>query len=135
MFIDACAIVSILSDEPDAEAYAAALRLDDQPFTSALAAWEAIMILARPEKFGVPHAASLAIVSEFLAARGIALKHGDASPETLLELAVQAAAGNGAGAGKLSGFDCFHYAWAKAGDGQMLTLDARLRATDLRTQP
>jgi ribonuclease VapC len=135
MFIDACAIVSILSDEPDAVDYAAALRQDDQPVTSPLAAWEAVMILARPEKFSVPHATSLAIVRDFLDARGIALKHCDASPEALLELAVQAAARHGAGAGKLSGFDCFHYAWAKAGDGQMLTLDARLRATDLQTQP
>ena len=35
----------------------------------------------------------------------------------------------------LSNFDCFHYAYAKAADEPMLTLDKLLRATDLKTLP
>ena len=40
MFVDACAIVSILSGEPDANADSVALVGDVAPFTSPMAAWE-----------------------------------------------------------------------------------------------
>ncbi len=45
MFVDACAIISIFTGEADAGAYGAALKAAQRPFTSALAAWEAIVIL------------------------------------------------------------------------------------------
>ena len=48
MFIDACAIVSIFVGEPDAGSYEAALTSSASPFTSTLAAWEAILVLCTP---------------------------------------------------------------------------------------
>lgn len=35
----------------------------------------------------------------------------------------------------LSNFDCFHYAYAKASDDPLLTLDRKLRQTDVKTLP
>jgi ribonuclease VapC len=41
----------------------------------------------------------------------------------------------GVGKRALSNFDCFHYAYARATNEPLLTLDARLRATDVATRP
>jgi ribonuclease VapC len=49
MFVDAGAIVSLIAGEPTAADYAAALERSKSPWTSALAAWEAIVVLARPD--------------------------------------------------------------------------------------
>ena len=46
MFVDACAIVSMMSGENSAAAYEAALSGADKPITSTLAAWEAIIVLS-----------------------------------------------------------------------------------------
>jgi ribonuclease VapC len=49
MFVDACAIVSIIAGEDTAAAYETALSRADAAFTSPLAAWEAIIVLSRPD--------------------------------------------------------------------------------------
>ena len=46
MFVDACAIVSMIAGEPTAADYAAALDQSKSSWTSVLAAWEAIIVLA-----------------------------------------------------------------------------------------
>ena len=135
MFVDACAIVSILSGEADAEAYGTALTNAAEAFTSPQAAWEAVIILARPEKFAIPFSTSLALVSDWLAERDIALRHPAAPPFEILRLAVEAAEIHGVGKTHLSSLDCFHYAQAKAAKAAMLTSDRLLRATDLKTLP
>ena len=42
---------------------------------------------------------------------------------------------HGVGKRALSNFDCFHYAYAKTTNEPLLTLDERLRATDVVTRP
>ena len=49
--------------------------------------------------------------------------------------AVAVAEAHGVGKRELSNFDCFHYAYAKAAGEPLLTLDRRLRATDVETRP
>ena len=50
MFVDACAIISLMAGEDTADAYEEALLGAASAFTSALAAWEAIIILSRPDQ-------------------------------------------------------------------------------------
>lgn len=50
MFVDVCAIISLMAGEDTADAYEEALLGAASPFTSALAAWEAIIILSRPDQ-------------------------------------------------------------------------------------
>lgn len=62
MFVDACVIVSIITGEDTAPAYDAALQNSDAAFTSALAAWEAIIILSRPDHLGCTYSEAEAAV-------------------------------------------------------------------------
>ena len=135
MFVDACAIVSILSREPDAESYAAALELVDEPITSSLAAWEAILVLSRPDKLDRTFKQAERIVCDWLSERGIAMRESLAPPAQTLSLAIHAAQTWGRSRSKLSSYDCFHYAFAKSAGVTMLTRDRALRATDLDCMP
>lgn len=135
MFIDACAIVSLFVREPDADAYDLALLSADDPFTSALAVWEAVVILSRQEKLDSPLRETLEAVEEWLDQRRIALREASVAPSALLGLAISAASQQGLGKKRLSSFDCFHYAHAKAAGAPILTNDRLLRATDIATAP
>jgi len=134
MFIDACAIVSMMAGEETADAYEAALLDAEAPFTSTLAAWEAIIILSRPDQLDCPYTAAEAAVVEWLEARQIAL-HEPGSPRAVLAHAVGVAERHGLGKRRLSNFDCFHYAYAKTMGAPLLTLDRLLRDTDVDTAP
>jgi ribonuclease VapC len=134
MFVDACAIVSIFAEEGSAAAYERALASAEAPFTSALAAWEAIIVLSRPEQLNCSYLDAHAVVTEWLDLRNIALRE-TASPSDTLRLAVEVAQKHGIGKRVLSNFDCFHYAWAKVAGAPLLTLDTLLRQTDAATLP
>ena len=135
MFVDACAIVALLADEPEAASYAAALdESPSAPWTSALAVFEAILVLARPSQLDLDYAQTQAVVVCFLKRRSIALRElGD--PEAVLNNAVAVADRHGAGRKSLNIPDCFHYASAKTTGSPMLTLDRLLRDTDVPTLP
>jgi ribonuclease VapC len=134
MFVDACAIVSIFAGEDTAPAYEEALAAADAPFTSALAAWEAIVVLSRPEQLGCSYRDAHGVVREWLELRNIALRE-TGSPDKVLQLAVEVAEDHGIGKRFLSNFDCFHYAYAKAVGQPILTLDRLLRQTDVEVRP
>ncbi|WP_020179844.1 type II toxin-antitoxin system VapC family toxin [Methylopila sp. M107] len=134
MFVDACAIVSLLSLEETAERYGSCLDGADDAWTSPMAAFEAILVLARPEKLDLSYEAVEAIVVEFLDARDIEVRE-PGSPRQLLSNAVRAAARYGVGRRKLSTFDCLHYAAAKVAGCRLLTMDELLRETDVATAP
>lgn len=135
MFVDACAIISILSEEPDHAEYQGALDAATDPFTSPLAAWEAAIILSRPEKYGASFEAMASVIEKWLADCGIALKLPEAPPAELFRAALHAAATWKVGRKYLSSLDCFHYAQAKLANAPMLTRDQVLRQTDLKTLP
>jgi ribonuclease VapC len=134
MFVDACAIVSLIAGEPTAADYAAALQQSKSSWTSALAAWEAIVVLARPDQLNCSFRDAEDFVVEWLEARDIALREPP-SPREVLAHAVAVAEKHGVGRRALSNFDCFHYAYAKTTNEPLLTLDERLRATDVATRP
>ncbi len=50
MFVDACAIIALLSDEPEAQRVSDAIASAKAAFTSPVAVLEAVLGLARPEK-------------------------------------------------------------------------------------
>lgn len=134
MFVDACAIVSMMAGEDSAEAYEAALLDARSPFTSILAAWEAIIVLSRPDQLNCSYGEAEGAVTEWLEARNIKLRE-PGSPRRVLQYAVAVAEQHGIGKRHLSNFDCFHYAYAKAMRAPLLTLDQLLRATDIATAP
>lgn len=134
MFVDACAIISIISGEDNAGDYEAALLNAEAPFTSALAAWEAIIVLSRPDQLDCRYTQSEAVVTEWLQARHIELR-SSSNPRGVLAHAVAVAENHGIGKKHLSNFDCFHYAYAKASRASLLTTDKLLRQTDVETLP
>jgi ribonuclease VapC len=134
MFVDACAIVSLMAGEETAPAYDAALAQAEAPFTSPMAAWEAIIVLSRPDQLDCRYSDAAAAVVEWLDARGIDLREAP-SARDVLTYAVEVAERHGVGRRALSNFDCFHYAYAKADGAPLLTLDQLLRQTDVATKP
>ena len=129
MFLDACAIISLMTDEATKPVYEAKLKQSSSACTSALAAWEAIIVLSRPEKLNRPLSIVEQAVILWLEARGIALSEPGA-PRDILSLAIRVAEKHGVSRRSLSGFDCFHYAYAKALRQPLLTLDATLLQSD-----
>ncbi|MER8881624.1 type II toxin-antitoxin system VapC family toxin [Mesorhizobium sp. M0312] len=132
MFIDAAAIVAILSNETEAPRCAQAVMKASAPFTSAIAVWEAAMALSRSEKLAVPVATSFKIVSRFLEERGITLRELPPSSDAA-SLSVEAASRFRNNAGRLNMADCFHYACARYYAVPMLSTADEFRFTDLET--
>ena len=134
MFVDACALVAILSKEPEALSYEAEIARSQSPWTTPLAAFEAILVLARPSKLDAGYLTVHELLMRYLAKVGVALREpGDA--QEMLSYAVMVADRHGTGKKKLSTFDCFHYAAAKTAGSPLLTLDNLLRDTNVPTLP
>lgn len=134
MLIDACAIIAIMSEESDAAAYQDAIDSASMTFTTALSAWEAVLVLARPEQLNCTFSQAQRLVLRWLDANEIELRE-PGNPYDILTHAVAVAETHGVGKRALSNFDCFHYAHAKAAGVPLLTLDRLLRETDLATVP
>ena len=134
MFVDACAIISLMAGEDTADAYEEALLSATSPFTSPLAAWEAVIILSRPDQLDCSYGDAHGAVVEWLDDRGIELRE-TGLPREILRHAVAVAQDCGIGRRHLSNFDCFHYAYAKVTGQPLLTTDRLLRETDIDTRP
>lgn len=134
MFIDARAIIALLSDEPEAERVSAAIATAAGSFTSPVAVLEAALGLARPDKFDLTIEAVEPLLLEFLDERGIEIRDLPPAPETTA-LALSAAHRYRAGRRRLNLGDCLHYACAKYHDVAILATDNEFRQTDLRTVP
>ena len=134
MYVDACVIVSLIAGEDTAPTYADELACVEGAWTSPLAAWEAIIVLSRPNQLDCAFSVAERVVVEWLEERNIALRESG-RPREILSLAVAVAEKHGLGKRALSNFDCFHYAFAKAADAPLLTLDLLLRETDAETRP
>ncbi len=134
MFVDAAAIVAILSYEPEAKRCADAIAEAAEPFTSAIAVWEAAMALSRPEKLRVPIDSSATLVRRFLDERAVAVRDLP-PPEEAVSLSVEAASRFRSDAMRLNIADCFHYACARHYAVPILSTADEFRLTDLRTVP
>lgn len=132
MFIDACAIIAVLSEEPEADRVSEALVSAEHRMTSPVAVLEAALGLARPDKFGLSVEAVEPIILEFLDARGIEIRDLPPAMETT-RLALSAAHRYRAGRHGLNLGDCLHYACAKFYSVPILATDDEFRQTDLET--
>lgn len=132
MFVDACAVVALLSDEPEATHVSDALAAADTLMTSPVAVLEMVLGLVRPDKFDLPVAAVEPLVLEFLEERGIEIR--DSPPATEgTRLALSAAHRYRGGRHGLNLGDCLHYACAKYYCVPILATDDEFRRTDLET--
>ncbi|MDH4415003.1 MAG: type II toxin-antitoxin system VapC family toxin [Rhizobium sp.] len=130
MFVDACAIIALLSDEPEAQRVSDALASARQPFTSPVAVLETVLGLARPEKFNLQIPAVESLVMEFLEARGIEIRDLPPAEETV-RLSLTAAHRYRQGRHGLNLGDCLHYACARFHGVPILATADEFRATDL----
>ena len=130
MFVDACAIIALLSDEPEAQRVSDVLASATRPFTSPVAVLETVLGLARPDKLDLPVPAVEALVTEFLEARGIDIRDLPPPADTV-RLSSEAAHRFRHGRHGLNLGDCLHYACAKFHGVPMLATADEFRATDL----
>ncbi len=134
MFVDACAIIALLSDEPEAERVSDALVRADYRMTSPVAVLESALALARPDKFDLSVQAVEPLILEFLDARGIEIRDMPPAMETT-RLALVAAHRYRRGRHGLNLGDCLHYACAKFHGAPILATADEFRQTDLETIP
>ncbi len=130
MYVDASAIVAILTVEVDCDRLVDALDGADAAITSPIAVFEATMGLARKHRLDL-HTAHQ-VVEDFLVSANVSLV-----AVTLAEaaLAVDAAARYGKGRGhpaQLNLGDCFAYAAARASNSPILFTGEDFTKTDLR---
>jgi ribonuclease VapC len=137
MFVDASAIIAIMTSEPEAEKFAAALdAARGKPLiTSVIATWEATVGLFGKKR--IPMGEAEARVQEFLEMAGV-----DVLPVESSELSTALQAFDRYGRhrypdsernGALNLADCFHYAAAKSYRTPILTKDVRFALTDIET--
>ncbi len=111
MFVDASAIIAVLTGEPEADTLADQLDGARAPITSPVAVFEATLGLCRKRHASVTEA--LADVREFLGAAGIRIVPiADMEAETALDASARYGKGRGHPA-RLNLGDCFAYAMAK----------------------
>ena len=134
MFVDAAAIIAILSDEPEAARCAEAIASATARTTSAIAVWEAAIALASDRKLGIARTDAAELVHRFIDQRGIDLVDLP-SPIEAVTLAVEAAEGFGSGPRRLNLADCFRHACAKQGGVPLLSTADEFRSTDLEVVP
>ena len=128
-FVDAAAIVAILGAEAEGERCAAAIEAAAELFTSPLAVWEAVVALARTDKFGKFELAETA-VHLFLEDRGIELRQLPPPAETTAH-SIDAARRFRSGRHRLNLAACFHYASARHHGASILSTADEFRFTDL----
>jgi ribonuclease VapC len=134
MFVDACAIIALLSDEPEAERVSLALTSMKRRLTSPVAILEAALGLARPDKLNLSVEAVEPLVLEFLEERDIEIC--DLPPaRRATSLALLAAHRYRSGRKGLNLGDCLHYACAKHFQVPILATADEFRQTDLETVP
>ena len=133
MFVDASAMVAILTREPEADALADALESASRPITSPIALFEATLGLCRKRHASVAEA--LADVREFLETakiQTVALNEADG------DAALEAFARYGKGRGhpaQLNLGDCFAYAAAKNHRTGLLFKGDDFTKTDITSAP
>jgi ribonuclease VapC len=128
IFIDASALIAIITGEEGADRLADMLDEDRQRLCSALSIWETVAGLCRSYTFSV--ATARARVQEFLDGGGIRIVE---IGEKEADLATDAYAqfGKGRHAAALNMGDCFAYACAKSNRARLLYKGDDFAKTDL----
>jgi len=111
MFVDASAVVAILAEEEDGPTLLETLDLGGRSYTSPMAAYEAVLALARVGRVAIVDVAAL--VDDFI--QRLEIETIPITPE-IGSLAIQAFArfGRGNHPARLNMGDCFAYACARS---------------------
>jgi ribonuclease VapC len=134
MFVDASAIIAVLSDETESQRVSDALAKAPERFTSPVAVFETVISLSRPEKFSIPTEQTESLVLDFLDQRGIEIR--DMPPASdLTRLSLSALHRFRTGRRGLNLGDCLHYACARYHSAPVLATADEFRQTDLPTIP
>ena len=134
MFVDAAAIIAVLSEEDEAERCSTAIQAASERLTSPIAVWEAVVALSRADKFDLPVERVALLVDAFLEQRQIVVGDLPDAPAALA-LSLEAAQRFRTGPGRLNLADCFHYACARHYGVPILSTADEFRFTDLETVP
>ena len=130
MFVDASAIVAILTDEPEADSLADALDGARLPITSAVAVFEAVLGICRKRHASIAEAQE--DVREFLETAGIrTVSITSREAEAALDAFARYGKGRGHPA-QLNMGDCFAYAAAKNYRAALLFKGEDFTKTDIR---
>lgn len=135
MFVDASAIIAILTNEPEGEAFAGILEKIDpaKRITSVIAAWEATAGLVR--KRNIPITQAEADIREFFERSGVQIVPVETDELTLALQAYDRYGRHRYPTEKrnlaLNLADCFHYACAKNKRVPILHKDVGLKLTDV----
>lgn len=131
MFVDASAMIAILTGEPDAGSLADMLEQAGAPITSPIAVFEAVAGLCRKRQSGIEEARQ--DLAEFLAlARIVIVPVGEAEAEAALSAFSRYGKGRGHPA-QLNMGDCFAYAVARTRDVPLLFKGDDFSRTDIAT--
>lgn len=131
IFVDASAIVAILTSEPEAGAFRAIVLRSSSVITSPIAVFEAALAISR--KLQIQSDRARAEIEEFIAAGGLQVVA--ISPQDG-DVALQAHARYGKGRGhpaRLNMGDCFAYAVAKSHGAAILFQGDDFGHTDIRS--
>lgn len=129
MFVDASAIIAILTCEPEADVLTERLAASGSPITSAVAVFEAVSGVSRKRDVGLAEARRA--VQAFLEAAEICLVSiGVDEAATALEAAARYGKGRGHPA-QLNMGDCFAYAVAKNNNVSLLFKGDDFSRTDI----
>ena len=128
IFVDASAMISMMTGESDADGLADRLGAERQRLCSAISVWETIAGLCRTHTFSVPSAR--AVVQSFIESNDLRFV---GIGEREFELAAQAYAefGKGRHPAALNMGDCFAYACAKANRAGLLFKGDDFSKTDI----
>lgn len=133
MFVDASAMIAVLTGEEDGEIHAGLIEDARRRITSVVATWEASVGLFR--KAGMPMSEARAVVREFVMVAGIDVLPVEPEDEALalaiFETNGRHTVGDAERNRALNMADCFHYAVAKRHGVPILTKDAGFLSTDL----
>jgi ribonuclease VapC len=130
MFVDASAIVAILTREPEADTLADALDAAGSPITSAIGVFEAVLGLCRKRHASVAEAAT--DVREFLGTAEVrTVPITDKDAETALDAFSRYGKGRGHPA-QLNLGDCFAYAVARQHRASLLFKGDDFTKTDIQ---
>ena len=128
IFVDASAMISMMTGESDADGLADRLGAERQRLCSAISVWETIAGLCRTHTFSVPSAR--AVVQSFIESNDLSFV---GIGEREFEFAAQAYAefGKGRHRAALNMGDCFAYACAKANRARLLFKGDDFSKTDI----
>lgn len=129
MFVDASALVAILTAEPERPVLLSCLDGAVTPRTSGLAVFGAAVAVARKKAMSVADAE--AEVAEFIRLAGLRIVP-IAEAESALALAAYARYGKGRHPARLNLGDCFAYACARVHDVSLLYVGNDFAQTDIR---